>query len=280
MLKNAIKELMNWILNDIQSLSLDSGLLASISRDDQYSALWSQAQTLASGVFKTLALLVLAVFIMIEFLQISDRYTSNQLQDILKPFAMIAIKTALIITLINQSTVIMETLYNGFTEVSSQISATSSINISASLTDFNSAVDDMGFGDQIIATMVLLIAFLGTKVAWAFTQILVIGRFIQIYIYTAVAPAPLATLPNHEFSQIGKGFLKSFISICLQGCILVFVLYMFPILSATMINDIIPSGSGLGGVFTAFGTILVMLGALIGALKGAKSLADKVCGAM
>ena len=126
----------------------------------------------------------------------------------------------------------------------------------------------------------LFIALLGTKIAWAFTQILTIGRFIQIYIYTAVAPAPIATLPNREWGQIGKGFIKSYISVCLQGVILVLILFFFPTIANTLVAHIIPDTNGLGGAFTAFGNIIVLIGALIVSLKGSKTLSDKVCGAM
>ena len=190
------------------------------------------------------------------------------------------VKLALSVTFINQATNFLLTIYNGFLDLAQQVSAGSAISITADLSSFNASVDDMGLGTQIVCLLVLFIALLGTKIAWAFTQILTIGRFIQIYIYTAVAPAPIATLPNREWGQIGKGFLKSYVSVCLQGVILVLILFFFPTIAATLVTNIIPNSSGLGGVFAAFGNIIVLIGALIVSLKGAKTLADKVCGAM
>ena len=105
-------------------------------------------------------------------------------------------------------------------------------------------------------------------------------RFIQLYIYIAVAPIPIATLPNREWSQVGKGFLKSFVAVCLQGVILVLILYFFPSIATSMVTDIIPANNGLNGIFSAAGSIIVLIGALIVALKGSKAFADKICGAM
>ena len=70
MFKDVVKDLMALILEDIKNLSLDSGLLASITRDDVYSQLWSQVSALAAGGFRTLALSVLAIFMLIEFLEL------------------------------------------------------------------------------------------------------------------------------------------------------------------------------------------------------------------
>ena len=269
MFKDAIKALMELIIEDIKNLSLDSGLLASITRDNAYATIWSHVTSIASGAFRTCAFIVLLIFIMIEFLELSDRFSSNQLPDLLKPFSILIIKLALSIT-----------IYNGFLDLSTQVNVTSSITMTTDLTNFNNSVDDMAFGVQIVALLVLFLCVLGTKIAWAFTQILTIGRFIQLYIYIAVAPIPIATLPNREWSQVGKGFLKSFVAVCLQGVILVLILYFFPSIATSMVTDIIPANNGLNGIFSAAGSIIVLIGALIVALKGSKAFADKICGAM
>jgi len=280
MFKDAVKDLMAQIIQDIQNLSMDSGLLASITRDGAYASLWSHVTNVAAGAFRTFALLILAIFMLVEFLELSDRFTSNQLPDLLKPIGILMVKFALSVTVINQASNFLLAIYNGFLDLAQQVSASSAITISADLTSFNTSVDDMGLGTQIVCLLVLFIALLGTKIAWAFTQILTIGRFIQIYIYTAVAPAPIATLPNREWGQIGKGFIKSYISVCLQGVILVLILFFFPTIANTLVAHIIPDTNGLGGAFTAFGNIIVLIGALIVSLKGSKTLSDKVCGAM
>lgn len=280
MFKDAVKDMMAQIIEDIQNLSLDSGLLANITRDGAYASLWSHVTDIAAGAFRTFALLILAIFMLIEFLELSDRFTTNQLPDLVKPIGLLMVKLALSVTFINQATNILLIVYNGFLDLAQRVSVSSTITIAADLTSFNTSVDDMGLGTQIVCLLVLFIALLGTKIAWAFTQILTIGRFIQIYIYTALAPAPIATLPNQEWGQIGKGFLKSYVSVCLQGVILVLILFFFPTIANTLVEHIIPEVSGLGGAFTAFGNIIVLVGALVVSLKGSKTLADKVCGAM
>ena len=157
MFKDAIKALMELIIEDIKNLSLDSGLLASITRDNAYATIWSHVTSIASGAFRTCAFIVLLIFIMIEFLELSDRFSSNQLPDLLKPFSILIIKLALSITIINQSTTILNTIYNGFLDLSTQVNVTSSITMTTDLTNFNNSVDDMAFGVQIVALLVLFL---------------------------------------------------------------------------------------------------------------------------
>ena len=65
MFKDAVKDMMAQIIEDIQNLSLDSGLLASITRDGAYASLWSHVTDIAAGAFRTFALLILAIFMLI-----------------------------------------------------------------------------------------------------------------------------------------------------------------------------------------------------------------------
>ena len=81
MFKDAIKALMELIIEDIRNLSLDSGLLASITRDNAYATIWSHVTSIASGAFRTCAFIVLLIFIMIEFLELSIPQTYVDLTD-------------------------------------------------------------------------------------------------------------------------------------------------------------------------------------------------------
>lgn len=62
----------------------------------------------------------------------------------------------------------------------------------------------------------------------SFGLILVIyGRFFKIYMYTAVAPLALATFGGTGTSSMGKSFLRSYASICVQGVVIVLSCIIF-----------------------------------------------------
>lgn len=49
---------------------------------------------------------------------------------------------------------------------------------------------------------------------------IVFGRFIEVCVYTFVAPIPIATMVNDDFSHIAFKFFQSFIAVCLQGLVI------------------------------------------------------------
>lgn len=250
---------------------------------DGNASIWTMVQAAANGVFRTLALMIMLCLIMVEFLSISDRYSSNQLNDMLKPIAMLFAKCALMITLIQTAVPFLNIVVNGFLDAQTRLADGLSASFATmDMSELNGIVDNMAFGTQIVAIVVLLLVVLMAYVVSLFVKIIALGRLIQLYLLIAVSPMPLATLGNHELSQIGKNYLKSFVSCCVQGIILVLVLNLLPafstlILSAGQGNGVL---EGIAAVFSMLGSTLVLIGVFFVSIKGSKKLADTVCGAM
>ena len=57
--------------------------------------------------------------------------------------------------------------------------------------------------------------------------LITLARMIELYIYTAIAAIPIATLGGGELSSIGKNFLKGFAAVSIQGTIIFIVLNFF-----------------------------------------------------
>ncbi|MGI6588786.1 MAG: hypothetical protein ACOX2N_08480 [Peptococcia bacterium] len=53
------------------------------------------------------------------------------------------------------------------------------------------------------------------------------GRFVEICIYTAIAPIPLSTLVGEETSSIAKKFFQGYIAVLLQGLIIVVMCFIY-----------------------------------------------------
>ena len=89
------------------------------------------------------------------------------------------------------------------------------------------AIEDCGFFESIPLWAVTLIGSLVITVL-AFIMILTVyGRFFKLYIYTAIAPIPLATFAGQPTEQIGKSFLKSYAAVCLEGAIIMLACIIF-----------------------------------------------------
>ena len=90
-----------------------------------------------------------------------------------------------------------------------------------------SAIEDCGFFESIPLWAVTLIGGLFIWVL-SFQMILsVYGRFFKMFMYTAIAPIPLSTFAGEPTQSIGKSFLKSYASVCLEGAVIVLACVIF-----------------------------------------------------
>ncbi len=83
------------------------------------------------------------------------------------------------------------------------------------------AVEDCGFFESIPLWAVTLI---GGLFIWVLSFVMILsvyGRFFKMYMYTALAPVPLSAFAGEPTQNIGKSFLKSYASVCLEGAIIV-----------------------------------------------------------
>lgn len=88
----------------------------------------------------------------------------------------------------------------------------------------------------------LMMAGLGSILIWIAGAVMVMVvylRFFKLFIYTALAPIPLAFFGSAETSSTGKHFLKSYFAVCLEICIIAVACVVF--------NAMV--SSGYGGIF-------------------------------
>ena len=96
-----------------------------------------------------------------------------------------------------------------------------------------SAIDDCGFFESIPLWAVTLIGSLVITVLSFIMILTVYGRFFKLYIYTAIAPIPLATFAGQPTESIGKSFLKSYAGVCLEGAVIILACIIFSKFAST-----------------------------------------------
>lgn len=75
----------------------------------------------------------------------------------------------------------------------------------------------------LISWVVVLVAYIvALVVSWA--------RAIQLYLMAAFSPIPLALIGTEDTRQIGIGYVKNFVAVCLAGIIILVLLISFPII--------------------------------------------------
>lgn len=131
-------------------------------------------------------------------------------------------------------------------------------------------------GPFIMAMLVLIFCWAARIAA----IVMILMRLVQVYLYIAVAPVPLATLPSQEYSQVAKSFIKSFIAVCLQGTLIYLVVRFLPAMLDTALNtDLFNPGKESSIVARLLVAWLYSVAILI-TLVGSQQLARRICGAM
>ena len=89
------------------------------------------------------------------------------------------------------------------------------------------AVEDTGFWASIPLWLVTILGSLFITVLSFIMIMTVYGRFFKLFIYTAIAPVPLASFAGETTSFMGKSFLKSYVGVCMEGAVIVLSCIIF-----------------------------------------------------
>lgn len=133
------------------------------------------------------------------------------------------------------------------------------------------AIEDCGFFESIPLWAVTLIGGLFITVLSFIMIMSVYGRFFKLYLYTAIAPVPLASFAGEPSQSIGKSFLKGYAAVCLEGAIIVLACVIFSVFaSSPPVVD--TSASAVTMVWSYVGELIYNMLVLVGAVK----MADRV----
>ena len=133
------------------------------------------------------------------------------------------------------------------------------------------AIEACGFFESIPLWAVTLIGGLFIWVL-AFIMILnVYGRFFKLYLYTAIAPVPLAAFAGEPSQNVGRSFLKSYAAVCLEGAIIVLACIIFSYFAATP-PTVNTGAAAVTMVWSYIGELVFNMLVLVGAVK----MADRV----
>lgn len=133
------------------------------------------------------------------------------------------------------------------------------------------AVEECKFLDSIPLWAVTLIGSLFITVLSFIMIMSVYGRFFKLYLYTAIAPVPLASFAGEPSQSIGRSFLKGYAAVCLEGAVIVLACVIFSVFAASPpVVDV--KASPVTMVWCYIGEMVFNMLVLAGAVK----MADRV----
>ena len=138
-------------------------------------------------------------------------------------------------------------------------------------TEIVTAVEECGFLESVPLWAVTIIGSLFITVLSFIMILTVYGRFFKLFLYTAIAPVPLAAFAGEPTQSIGISFLKSYAAVCLEGAIIVLSCIIFSLFASSP-PVIDPNASAVSMVWSYIGELVFNMLVLVGAVK----MADRV----
>lgn len=228
-------------IND-KMLSVGQNSFLAISLGAFNSTLYGYILTIMKTVVMPIAYVILALFFVLELWKISTKVESAGgssnlgVELVFKALVrMVLCKVA-----VDQSLLFMEAIYDVFLSITKGIAgvmATPALVGGMDVASLTAEVNNMGIGEQLSTFNQTLLICGAIKIILGIVDVMCIARFIEIYVYIAIAPIPIATFPSDDLN-IAKNFLKSFAAVCLQGALIYLILSIFPMLfNANILGD-------------------------------------------
>ena len=140
-----------------------------------------------------------------------------------------------------------------------------------------SAVESCNFFESIPLWAVTIIGGLFIMVL-SFVMILTVyGRFFKLYLYTAIAPIPLATFAGEPSQQVGKSFIKSYSAVCLEGAIIMLACVIFSLFASSppMVDT---NAAPVTMVWKYIGELIFNMLVLVGTVKASDRVVREMMG--
>jgi hypothetical protein len=201
------------------------------------SSIFSMIQGLSQNVIVPIAGIIITMVLCYEL--ISMLTERNNLHDVdtwmfFKYFVKMWIAVYLVS---NTFTIVMAIFDVGQSVVNSAasyISGTTAIDVTEMLENVSTAMETMEIPELAMLAVETALVSLCMKILSVFIMVALYSRMIEIYLYSSVAPIPVATMSNREWGQIGNNYLRGLLALGFQGFFIMVCVAIYTILVSTM----------------------------------------------
>ncbi len=268
-MENTIIDWVQQILDSITNLGIDGSLSQGLQQYN--SSIFQGVKIICSNITLPIGLAIMALFVALEFINITQRSNMNGLMGLEVPSKLI-VKFMICSVLLSNSFDILVKIFDINLAIIGDISLGASQTFGTiDMESLKQSIKDAGFLGQIGMSMQIFIIWVINSLAMIYIKVMITVRMLELYLYLAICPIPISTLPSDEYGQIGKNFLKSYTAVALQG-VLIFLLLNF----LTMLIGHIGGNDVSDTLWQCmFYSVIVAF-----ALGGTSRLAKSICNAM
>ena len=275
---------MNWVIGNLQN-SLDTWngklneiwTLVSTSPDTfKGGAIWNVIVNI-HGALQAVGLALLVLFFVVGVM-----ITCGSFAEVKKPehALKLFIRFAIAKGVVTYGLELMTAIFKIIQGVVSTIMSSAGLGTATQATlpqEMIDAINACGFFESIPLWAVTLIGGLFVTVISFIMILSVYGRFFKLYLYTAIAPVPLSTFAGEPTQSVGKNFLKSYCSVCLEGAIIVLACIIFSLFaSSPPVVD--TSAAAVTMVWKYIGELIFNMLVLVGTIKASDRIVREMMG--
>ena len=202
--------------------------------------IFTMIQNLSNNVILPIAGAILAIVVTLELIQlITDKNNLNDVDTWM--FFKWVFKSACAVLIVSNTWNIVMGIFDATQSVvgnaAGLVAGNTSINISSVVTDLEARLEAMELGPLFGLWFQSLFVGICT---WAITIcifIVIYGRMIEVYLVTSVAPIPMATMANREWSQMGQNYLRALFALGFQAFLIVVCVAIYAVLLQNIAMD-------------------------------------------
>ena len=143
--------------------------------------------------------------------------------------------------------------------------------------EVQTAIENVGFLASIPLWLVTILGSLFITVLSFIMILTVYGRFFRLYMYTALAPIPLATFAGDSTQSVGVAFLKTYVGVCMEGAVIVLACIIFSVFAASP-PAVDPNTAAASMVWSYVGELIFNMLILVGSVKMADRIVREMMG--
>lgn len=240
-------------------------------------ALWTSAKALSSSIGTGVASVVISLFLLFELASVFTKTDTKGL-DGLYYILMAFLKVSIAVMMAKNMSVIIGMCFELSTAIIKSMQSSSYFkllnfntkDISQNLVDYyKDETAGTILGGYIVAQLVNCVNNIASVIVKLVCQI----RFIEIYVFTAIAPLPFTTFCNTEYKHIGIAFIKRLMALALQGVFISIVCIFYVQIVNASVGDVLDvSANPTGAMFTMMGYSILLLIAVFQTGGWSKSL--------
>ena len=204
------------------------------------SGVFSMVQSLSNNVVVPIAGVLLAIVMAMELIQmVVDRNNMNDfdLSQIYKWVFKTFFAVMIVTNTWNLVMAIFDLAQHVVNNAAGVILSDTSIDLSTLITDMEARLMEMEIGP--LFSLWIQSALIGI-ISWVLTIcifVIVYGRMIEVYLVTSIAPIPMATMGNREWSSMGQNYLRSLFALGFQAFLIIVCVAVYAVLVQTIAVD-------------------------------------------